>query len=628
MYNDITIPSSIPITAGLKLVCDDLEASTDDKDLEHCETLLDVQSACRIAVEILNDLLCFDKLESGILEVHKHEVPVIPFIADCVNMFASQAREAGVTIKNITSQMQPFPEMDMSMRMSDLPSLPPLMPPPAVTDILSGDVVFMDKFKMDQALRNLISNALKFTSRGESVTVCASFIPGGSEGDDDATQSRRSNIAGGVKGSLSAPFTPISAWFLPLSVVGSWFMALCKYLPIKSNLRRSSQVYVHSDVSDIESCSNEHDKHKRNNFSGQSSSNGSQCGDDCAMMGMFGKAEYVHSGSHRGVRNEMHNKIPDVARKKNGPRFSSSDSHSNRGDDSTAKSLSHSGKLRIVVTDTGAGISEANLQRLFKEIVQFNPEVLQAGGGSGLGLWITSSIVQMHGGTIHAYSAGLNKGSTFTVEIDMQRRVPTTPMAQGSRILKSDSDESAGAREAMGYSKTLDFLEGGSNDLSTVWNTDTPSFPAVVESKSFKIAASDADCGTCQDVYDILVVDDSSLNRKLLCKLLSASGHTCEVAADGLGAVEKVKARMACGVGGTPSYDAILMDFVMPNMDGPTATETIRGLGYSGPIFGVTGNALGTDVNYFISHGADAVLAKPFDFKLFKQLMWQTKESK
>jgi Histidine kinase-, DNA gyrase B-, and HSP90-like ATPase len=87
------------------------------------------------------------------------------------------------------------------------------------------------------------------------------------------------------------------------------------------------------------------------------------------------------------------------------------------------------GKLRIVVTDTGAGISEVNQQRLFKEIVQFNPEVLQAGRGSGLGLWITSGIVQMHSGTIQAYSAGPNKGSTFTVEIDMRQRVlPNLPV--------------------------------------------------------------------------------------------------------------------------------------------------------------------------------------------------------
>ena len=80
----------------------------------------------------------------------------------------------------------------------------------------------------------------------------------------------------------------------------------------------------------------------------------------------------------------------------------------------------------MVVTDTGAGISSSNQQKLFREIVQFNPEVLQAGGGSGLGLWITSSIVDLHGGTISVYSDGLGRGSTFTVEIDMNRLISYT----------------------------------------------------------------------------------------------------------------------------------------------------------------------------------------------------------
>ena len=59
------------------------------------------------------------------------------------------------------------------------------------------------------------------------------------------------------------------------------------------------------------------------------------------------------------------------------------------------------------------------------------------------------------------------------------------------------------------------------------------------------------------------------------------------------------------------------MDFVMPNMDGPAATKAIRHLGYCGPIFGVTGNALDSDVNYFVRCGANGVLAKPFDFAAF-----------
>ena len=92
-------------------------------------------------------------------------------------------------------------------------------------------------------------------------------------------------------------------------------------------------------------------------------------------------------------------------------------------------------------------------------------------------------------------------------------------------------------------------------------------------------------------------------------------------AEDGLSAVDKVKAKMVSVLSSEKQYDAILMDFVMPVMDGPTATQIIRSLGYTGPIFGVTGNALESDVDHFLSKGANAVLAKPFDFGHFRRLM-------
>ena len=55
----------------------------------------------------------------------------------------------------------------------------------------------------------------------------------------------------------------------------------------------------------------------------------------------------------------------------------------------------------------------------------------------------------------------------------------------------------------------------------------------------------------------------------------------------------------------------------MPNMDGPTAVKQIRALGYSAPIFGVTGNGLATDIEHFMVCGADQVLLKPLHISEF-----------
>jgi CheY-like chemotaxis protein len=91
----------------------------------------------------------------------------------------------------------------------------------------------------------------------------------------------------------------------------------------------------------------------------------------------------------------------------------------------------------------------------------------------------------------------------------------------------------------------------------------------------------------------------------------------------GLIAVEQVQQRMRNQDDGkTPlQYDAILMDFVMPLMDGPTATKKIREMGSYGPIFGVTGNALQSDIDYFKECGANEVLTKPLDIQLLINLM-------
>jgi signal transduction histidine kinase/CheY-like chemotaxis protein len=422
--------------------------------MERYETLCDVNMSCTAAVDILNDLLCYEKLESGILELHKENIVVDSFLKNCVSMFSAQARECGVTMTMVTDaavsrrDIEVTPDGDDSCVLSTL--------------LLPTDSIFADKFKMDQVIRNLISNALKFTPRGGHVTIKASFF------QDSAIESTK----------YQCDISEV-AEVVPLPPPVSASRKTCKF---------------------------------------------------------------VHILNHRKL-----NSIANL-------------SDSTVPNESVQAGLK--GKLVVVVTDTGAGISKENQARLFNEIVQFNPEKLQAGGGSGLGLWITQEILNLHDGSISVSSEGEGLGSCFTMEMPMIRRPQITlPSLPSLEVL--DREVSAD------HSRTAqDVMPDESIGVSTI--TDTMQLLRPLQ---------------------LLVVDDSRLNRKMLLKCLRADGHTCSEAEDGWEAIAMVKERIGHGTGGHGRpFDAVLMDFVMPNMDGPTATKEIRALGYTAPIFGVTGN--------------------------------------
>jgi signal transduction histidine kinase/CheY-like chemotaxis protein len=97
-------------------------------------------------------------------------------------------------------------------------------------------------------------------------------------------------------------------------------------------------------------------------------------------------------------------------------------------------------RVRLSVTDSGAGISAENQKKLFGQYVQFNANKLQKGRGSGLGLWITKSIVELHNGRISCQSAGEGQGSTFFIDLPVRRAnvpssvVPPILMTSDGRI--------------------------------------------------------------------------------------------------------------------------------------------------------------------------------------------------
>lgn len=216
--------------------------------------------------------------------------------------------------------------------------------------------------------------------------------------------------------------------------------------------------------------------------------------------------------------------------------------------------VNQTGSIVFSVTDSGAGMTAAQVQEVFCQGTQFNANSLQGGNGSGLGTWIAKGIVQQHGGTLSATSKGLGKGSSFSAIL---------PVFEISQDCK----------------------------------------PPAAKTKALRIKISEEP----ESPLHILVVDDAGMNLKLLMRLLTKSGHTCEGAEDGIIAVRKVKTSMKQG----KPYDVILMDFQMPNMDGPTAASKIRAMGSDAFIVGVTGNLMAEDIRHFKEHGANHVLPKP-----------------
>ena len=110
-----------------------------------------------------------------------------------------------------------------------------------------------------------------------------------------------------------------------------------------------------------------------------------------------------------------------------------------------------------------------------------------------------------------------------------------------------------------------------------------------------------------------LVVDDVKSNRKLMGLLVSKLGFSCTFAENGEEAVRawtEANAKRSGG-GAEPPFDAVLMDSVMPVLNGVEATRRLRAEGCTCAIIGVTGNALAEDIAVFLNAGVDAVITKP-----------------
>ncbi|MFM7347373.1 MAG: ATP-binding protein, partial [Tagaea sp.] len=210
------------------------------------------------------------------------------------------------------------------------------------------------------------------------------------------------------------------------------------------------------------------------------------------------------------------------------------------------------GELRCFVADTGVGIPEHELPRLFEEFEQLDSSVARKFGGSGLGLSICRRLVRLMGGRIEARSAA-GQGSVFSFALPVERA--------GAIRAPDGTDAALALRAAVG-------ARGGP--------------PRV------------------------LLAEDNETNRLVVTTMLADFGIDVETAENGVAALARAKS------GG---LDAILMDVQMPEMDGLAATRAIRTLeGPAGrvPIVALTANACAEDREAALAAGMDDFVAKPF----------------
>ncbi len=231
-------------------------------------------------------------------------------------------------------------------------------------------------------------------------------------------------------------------------------------------------------------------------------------------------------------------------------------------------------EVTIEVRDTGIGMNQEEISKLFKPFSQADISSTRKYGGTGLGLVICKRLLEMMGGSIGVISEK-GKGSTFTINLVLDNC---------DKLIVEDED----------------LKEENDNAFNTKYTS--------VETKYNR-------------GLKILLVEDNEINRKFLINSLKLIGLTCDIAINGLEALK------ACE---STEYNIIFMDCQMPEMDGYEATKQIRKLEANKnhvPIIAMTAHSMKGDENKCLEAGMDDYLSKPFRFEQFTSMLHKYIES-
>jgi CheY-like chemotaxis protein len=240
--------------------------------------------------------------------------------------------------------------------------------------------------------------------------------------------------------------------------------------------------------------------------------------------------------------------------------------------------------LKLSVTDTGVGISEQNLEVIFGAFQQGDGTTSRRYGGTGLGLAICRELAAQLGGRIIAESIP-GEGSTFSLYL---------PAALPG------ADDAARSAEPP---------EASALNLQRPGTAGAERADPVPESSAGPGTPPEAAAGPHEALRGkkVLIVDDDVRNAFAISSILELYGMTVLHAPDGRTGIEMLSA--------TPGIDIVLMDVMMPELDGYATTGAIReipeldGL----PVIAVTARAMHGDRDKSIAAGANDYVTKPVD---------------
>ena len=217
--------------------------------------------------------------------------------------------------------------------------------------------------------------------------------------------------------------------------------------------------------------------------------------------------------------------------------------------------------LGFEVVDTGIGMTEDQMKRLFQSFSQADNTTTRKFGGTGLGLMISRRLTEMLGGDITVHSA-LGKGSSFLMTVS------TGPLAGQEKVTSLKRDDNSDRKHLISESSTTMGIHGR-----------------------------------------ILLAEDSPEIQRLVAFVLKKEGADVTVAENGRIACEKATSAWKDG----SPFDVILMDMQMPELDGYGATAKLRERGYKGAIIALTAHAMAADRQKCLDAGCDDYATKPID---------------